>query len=334
MQPMRRILLFLLSPILLIVAAFSLLIGFSFYAGSNPATLLAIAADPATALAERVIYLLARLVLLPFQLVFIFLTFVGALWVFRRRERIGAWVLGEPVAERLTPIAGETLGALRPNRRRTLQQILASIIGVVGLIVALVLSLGQFIPRGELVVVITALTSSLTWGARLPIGDLLGGITNIFETNVSVGERIRYQQVNEKVEGVVEKTDLRFLAVRAESGELTTIPHGELRVFRNYSRGEQVGVYATFPIDSRDLGRAVTVLGDLAPESTAQVPLLTEPWQVMSADGRLGRVVDLSLYGRTTSGNEDDLQLALHALVRTRLDAAGIQLGGRTEATS
>jgi len=330
---MRRFLLLLASPLLLIVAVFSLLVGVSFYADSNPATFFVLTAAPSTVQAQRVLYLLARLVLLPFQVGFIVLAFGAALWVFRRRLRIGGWVLGEPVAGRLRrDEPDEPAGVLRPERRLTLQQIIGSILAVLALGAATVLSVGQFVPRADLAVVIAALTSGLTWGARLPIGDVLGGISNIFETNVSVGERIVYRQMSESVEGQVESMDLRFLNVRADSGEMTTIPHGELRVFRNFSRSDTNGVYATFPVYARDLDRAVALLSELAGESPALAQQLVEPWQVMSLDGRLGGVTGVTLFGRTTPGNEDELQLALHALVQVRFAAAGIPLAGKKEA--
>jgi small-conductance mechanosensitive channel len=332
---MRRFLLLLASPLLLTVALFSLLVGVSFYAESNPATFFVLTAAPETVQAQRVLYLVARAVLFPFQLGFIVLAFGAALWVFRRRLRIGGWVLGEPVAGRLRRYergddADEALPAvLRPERRLTLQQIIGSTLAVLALGVATVLSIGQFVPRADLAVVIAALTSGLTWGARLPIGDVLGGISNIFETNVSIGERIVYRQFAERVEGQVEDIDLRFLDVRADSGELTTIPHGELRIFRNFSRGDSSGVYATFPVHARDLNRAVALLTELADESPALATQLVEPWHVMSLDGRLGNVTDVTLFGRTTPGFEDDLQLALHALVQVRFAAEEIPLAGQ-----
>ena len=333
---MRRLLLLLASPLLLVVALSSLMVGVSFYAESNPATFFVLTAAPATVQAQRVLYLLARAVLFPFQLGFIVLAFGAALWVFRRRLRIGGWVLGEPVAGRLRrdEVGEEYPGVLRPERRLTLQQIIGSVLAVLALGAATVLSIGQFVPRADLAVVIAALTSGLTWGARLPIGDVLGGISNIFETNVSVGERIRYKQFAEQVEGQVEDVDLRFLNVRADSGELTSIPHGELRIFRNFSRGETSGVYATFPVRARDLNRAVALLTELAGESPVLTTQLVEPWHVMSLDGRLGGVTAVSLFGRTTPGNEDDLQLALHTIVQLRFAAAGIPLAGGKEAAA
>ena len=68
---MRRLLLLLASPLLLVVALSSLMVGVSFYAESNPATFFVLTAAPATVQAQRVLYLLARAVLFPFQLGFI-----------------------------------------------------------------------------------------------------------------------------------------------------------------------------------------------------------------------------------------------------------------------
>jgi small-conductance mechanosensitive channel len=39
------------------------------------------------------------------------------------------------------------------------------------------------------------------------------------------------------VEGVIERVYLRITQVRAPSGELITVPNGEIRLVRNYSRG-------------------------------------------------------------------------------------------------
>lgn len=325
----RRLLLLLLSPVWLILSLLSLLIGMAVFAGNNPAEILALAFYSGTAEEEQLALLLARFILLPFQLFFIALVTGAALWVFRRRTRFAGWVLGEPLAGRFTPheLATADLPALlQPGRRHTMRQILSSLIAIVVIFTAILLIMGQFIARADLAVVIAALTSSLAWGARLPIGDLLGGITNIFESNLAVGDRIRYKQLDRTVDGIVESVDLRFLSVRANTGELTSIPFGDLRVFRNFSRGDYIGVYAAFPIAATDLSRAVALLTDLAPRSMELVPYLVEPWQPMGLDGEMGAILDLFLFGKTTQALEDELQLAMHEVVHERFAAAGIKL--------
>ena len=319
---MRRLLLLLLSPLWLVLAALSLLIGLSFFADNNPALLLATAFYEGTVEQEQMVALALRIAMLPFQFFFIGLVIGGTLWIFRHRHRFAGWVLGEP------RVGGDRPVMLNPERRRTLQQIVASVIAVVAILLAAILILGQFILRTDLALVIAALTSSLAWGARLPIGDLLGGLSTLVEGNLAVGDRIEYRQFDRQVTGTVEKVELRYLSVRAQTGELTTIPFGELRIFRNYSRGEHIGVYAVFPIGAGDLVRAVSLLNDLAPESPALIPTLVAPWHPISLEGEIGAVVDLSVFGQCAQEDEDDLQLALHAVIRERFAAAGIQLCG------
>lgn len=328
----RRVLILLLSPIWLTIAIISLIVGSAAFSGTDPALLLAVAFHDGAAEWEPLAVLVARAVLLPFQLVFIVMVVGAAIWVFRRRARFAGWIIGDPLADRLTSadlLTGELPTVLQPERRRTLHQIFSSIVTGVTIFIALMLILGQFLNRGDLAVVVAALTSSLAWGARLPIGDLLGGLSNIFESNLAVGDYIRYKQLDKDVSGIVESVDLRFLSVRANNGELTSIPFGELRVFRNFSRGNHIGVYAAFPIAATDLERAVTLLTDLEPQSMTLVPHLVEPWHPISLEGEMGAVVDLHLFGKTTRDLEDELQLALHAVVHDRFAADGIRLAGK-----
>lgn len=328
----RRILILLLSPIWLTVALVSVLVGSAVFSGADPARLLAVAFYTGAAEWEALAVLAARALLLPFQLIFIMLVTGASLWVFRRRDRFGSWILGDPLAERLSStelMAGELPAVLLPGRRRTLQQIFSSLVAITAIFVALLLIMGQFINRADLAIVVAALTSSLAWGARLPIGDLLGGISNIFESNLAVGDRIRYKQLDREVLGVVESVDLRYLSVRANNGELTSIPFGDLRVFRNLSRGDYIGVYAAFPIAAPDLGRAVELLTELAPRSMALVPYLIEPWQPMSPEGEMGAILDLHLFGKTTPELDDELQQAMHAVVHEQFAVAGIRLRGK-----
>ncbi|MBP6785962.1 MAG: mechanosensitive ion channel family protein [Candidatus Promineofilum sp.] len=328
----RSLLIVMLAPVWVVLASISAVVGLAVFSGADPAAVLAPAFYSGGAEMEQLSVLLARVVLLPFQLIFIAMVGGAALWVFRRRGRIAGWVLGEPLAERLfarDQMPAEASAVLPAGRRHTMHQILSSVVALSAILLAALLIMGQFIGRADLAVVVAALTSSLAWGARLPVGDLLGGLGNMFESNLAVGDHIRYRQFDRSVDGLVESVDLRFLSVRARTGELTSIPFGELRIFRNYSRGQFLGVYIAVPIAAADLSRAVTLLNELAPHSVALVPYLMEPWQPMSLEGEMGAILDLYLFGKTTQEWEDELQLAMHTVVHERFAAAGIRLAGQ-----
>ena len=166
----------MLAPVWVVLATLSLVVGLATFSGADPAVVLAAASFRGEAEMEQLSVLVARVVLLPFHLIFIALVVGATLWVFRRRGRIAGWVLGEPLTDRLfarDQMSAEVSLVLPPGRRHTMHQILSSIVALSAILLAVLLSMGQFIARTDLAIVVAALTSSLAWGARLPIGDLL-----------------------------------------------------------------------------------------------------------------------------------------------------------------
>lgn len=333
----RRIVLLLLSPLLVVLAGLSISVGVAAFNGFElgAETMAALQGQPQEVF--QLTELLARCLILPFQLIFIGLVFAAATFVYRRRAQLAEWVLGYKVTQRIAEgfpedasynLAGMNelgLSQVRPGRRRAVHQIVASVIGIAALATAFVISLGQFVALTALAVVATALTSSLAWGGRLIVGDFLGGIGNIFENNYNVGDDVQLRLIDkQQVEGDVEAVNLRYASLRALTGELLTVPHGDIRIFRNYSRRSELGVYVTVPVASSDLPAAVAVLNQLATESPALIPHLLEPLQIVCQDGRLAESVELSLYGRKHAGDTRSLQLAIATEVRERFAAAGI----------
>lgn len=318
----RRLLTFVLAPFLLVLAAFSFILGVAVLANGSLDAAVGAELSASTDPEGRAVYLLVRLALLPCQLLFIALVTAAALWVIRRRNKIARWATGEPLADRLaTYDAADDNSPLTvaPARRDTLRQSVSSLVVILALATALLLSLGQFIPIADLAVVVTALTGSLSWGARLPISDLLGGISNLFEGNFSVGDHIRYNQLDKVVEGRVEAVDLRYAAIRADAGELITVPNGELRVFRNLSRGDSIGVYVTLPIPAERLPDAQTRLAAIPDALTPELADQVQDVQVLSRDGVLGPTVSITVFARTQRGRQQDLELDLYAWLRDYL---------------
>ncbi len=325
----RRILFLLLSPLLLAVFILATVIGFAYAGGNDPATAVSAAVDTSNPETVELIRYVTRCLLIPFQLIFMGIVIGGSLWLYRRRWRIAQSVLG-PLAEsaqthnsdeRFDPTHDDwdQLVTLAPQRRLTLTHFTASIIGIVAISIAVALVVGQFVSLTDLAIIVTALTSALAWGARLPVSDLLGGISNLVENNFNVGDRLSYRHFKLDVEGIVEQVNLRFTWLRSPSGELITIPFGEIRTMRNFSRSTFAGVYVSFPVPSDDLRVVIRDLEELAPQSPTLIPDLLEPWRIVSKDGILGPTVELSLYGRAPVGREEELQLAMHSLVWDRL---------------
>jgi len=206
------------------------------------------------------------------------------------------------------------------------QQLIGSIISLAAFSTAAVLSLAQFVRLSSLAVLITVITGGLAWGARTLIIDLLSGISNIFEDNFDVGDKVQFVYAGERIEGTIEKVTVRLAHLRAPSGELTIVPHGELRVLRNYSRGEFSGTSITLSIKGRDLPQAIAILQAVAPEAPNLLPDMLEPWQVLSREGALGEDTEITLISRAAHRRGANLRLQMMALAAARLEDAGIAL--------
>ena len=77
----RSLLIIMLAPVWVVLAALSLVVGLAAFSGVNPAAILATAFYSGGAEMEQLSILLARVVLLPFQFIFIALVAGAALWV-------------------------------------------------------------------------------------------------------------------------------------------------------------------------------------------------------------------------------------------------------------
>jgi len=211
---------------------------------------------------------------------------------------------------------------LRPERQSTLQGLIGNAIGAVAIITATLVSIAQFVRLDTVVWMVGLFSAAFGLGARPLISDMLTGIGLIFEDTFAVGEKVSILDV----EGVVEAVNLRTTWIRASTGELYTVPNGEIRIVRNYSRGRFSTVSVKLKIQASDLGRTVPFLTDLAREAVVLLPNLLEPWQVLSESGVMGQQTELTLLAKARFGRAAEMRPHLLTLVQERLSDAGISL--------
>ena len=123
---------------------------------------------------------------------------------------------------------------LREERRRTLQDLFASMVSFTAFLGAIIFSLALFVDADTLVWLVGLFSAGIGFGARPLISDWLTGIGFIFEDTFGIGEKVEIMGV----EGVIEQINLRTTTLRAPNGELYVIPNGEIRVIRNFSRAQ------------------------------------------------------------------------------------------------
>ncbi|MEQ8673880.1 MAG: mechanosensitive ion channel [Aggregatilineales bacterium] len=239
-----------------------------------------------------------------------------------------AWIV-HMVAKRVTPhfvgLSGYAPENLRPREERqlTLNELLSSAISFLAFLIAFILTLGLFIDTTTLVWMIGLFSAAFGLGARPLISDYLTGATFIFDDQFDIGEKVEILGV----EGVIEKISLRTVTLRSPTGELYTIPNGEVRVVRNFSRGRFSPADITIKLETVDLNRAIPLLEALGVEAVELLPNLLEPWHVINTSGAMGQHAEITLLTKARFGKAAEMRPRLLALIQERLIQQEISIG-------
>jgi small-conductance mechanosensitive channel len=256
------------------------------------------------------------------QLLLIALFFFLAWLVYRLSPRLARQILS---VSRLA----SSPRPLRLERRRTLLGLISAAITFLALAAAILFSLSLFVDGTTVIWVIGLFSAAFGLGARPVVSDFLSGVSFIFEDTFDVGDKVQLPGLaGGDVEGIVEAVRLRTTTIRATSGEPFTVPNGEIRVVRNFSRGRFSTTNVTIRIAAADLGETIPLLEALGQEAVALLPNLLEPWQVISKSGELGQVTELTLLAKARFGQAGEMRPRLLKLVHDRLNEAGIELAG------
>lgn len=210
----------------------------------------------------------------------------------------------------------------RPERLRTLRGLLASAISFLALIIATLVSLGQFVAADTLIWIVGLFSAAFGLGARPLVNDFLSGISFIFEDTYDVGDKVQILDI----EGTVERVYLRTTWLRATNGELFIVPNGEVRVVRNFSRSEFSASRVTLKLPATDLEKALALLHDLSEEVVTVLPDLLARWQIISETGTIGQHTELTVLFKARFGKGADLRPRLLAYLQKEFDKAGIEL--------
>ncbi len=129
-----------------------------------------------------------------------------------------------------------------------------------------------------------------------------------------------------RVEGTIETVNVRNTLVRAPTGELFTVPNGEIGVVRNFTRANLSATKLKLNVPSEELGHALDLLEALGRESANLLPDLRDPWQVISTSDTMGAYTEITLVANTSFAQAATLKLRMIDLIFARLRAAGINL--------
>lgn len=248
---------------------------------------------------------------LPFVVAYVIALLSGFLG--RRFARLGTMTLrnGKPALE----------------RRKTVEALASSAISLLAFVLAAVFVLSRYVAPDTLIWVVGLFSAAFGFAARPVVSDWMAGLSFIFRDTFDVGDKVEFMIMGASVpiEGVIERINVSDCVLRAPTGETFTVPNGEIRVVRNFTRGAFSGVRLKLLVPVADLARALPTLEALAEEAPALLPDLLEPWRLIATDTPVGDKAELMLIARSRHGEGAQLKLDILALLQARLTEAGIK---------
>ena len=220
-----------------------------------------------------------------------------------------AW-LASYLVGRLLPRLIFALGPRRwresfsPRRLVTLRDLIASFVRASAYLIALLVIFQMFVNATVILAVVSLFSLAVSMSARPLVSDVFTGITLLFEDQFAVGEKVELSGVmgTEGVMGTVERVGLRTTNIRADSGELFIVPNGDVRVVRNFSRGEFSLASITVSVRADRVREALTLLQAVGRQAHSEIADIIEEPMVMSETGTLAAETTLTLKVKTRLG--------------------------------
>jgi small conductance mechanosensitive channel len=175
----------------------------------------------------------------------------------------GAWRLVRLIARRIVQAVDDGDASTlteREQRGQTIAQLLRSVGRVVITLVALLITLNQFVDIGPLLAGAGILGLAFSFGAQSLVKDIITGFFYLLEGQFAVGDVI---EVSGK-SGVVERMTLRVVMLRDSAGSVHIIPNGQIAVVTNMTRQWSRAVVDVGIAYGTDPDRAIEIFRDEA----------------------------------------------------------------------
>jgi small conductance mechanosensitive channel len=261
-------------------------------------------------------YLTAALIVLALLALAAFVAF--------NSQRIARWMVGfGRVVPRFANDSAE--------RRQTLIRLYASVISTAAIVLVLLGILRLFVDSAQIIWIIGLFSAAFGLGARGLVADIVAGATYIFRNTFSIGEKVEFTVAGNKVEGRVEDVNLRSTLVRALTGELFTVPNGEISIIRNFSRSIYSGTVIKLNIPTAQLATALEALSALGKRAPELVPELIAPWQLLVTNENVGATTEVTLSAQFEFGKAAPLKGRLISAIDTELLKVGVRLDPAAE---
>lgn len=243
--------------------------------------------------------------------------FVAAWLIATQSQRLARWIV------RIRKMAADK-ATWTEEHRQTLVGLISSMIKVFAFVLAVLATLRLFVEINTLIWVIGLFSAGFGIGARAIVADVLAGISFIFRNTFTIGDKVVLLIGANAIEGVIEAVNVSSTQVRAPTGELFTVPNGEISVVRNFMRSEFSGTRLRFEVPTADIRRTLDLLDALGKEAVDLLPNIREPWSTLVVDEHIGATTEITLIAKARFGQGAVLKRNMVCLIDERLRQASI----------
>lgn len=235
-------------------------------------------------------------------------------------QRIAGWIV-----RAVRSVPGRD--SLTEDRQATLKRLYASLVTAAAILLVLIGVLRVFVEPSQIIWIIGLFSAGFGLGARVLVADLIAGTTYIFSNTYAIGEKVEFTAGANKVDGVVEDVNMRSTLLRARTGELFTIPNGEIGVIRNFTRAPFSGAQIAVPVPTPQLDLAVRTLQAEGERAFQEVDEQIEPWTILVVGESIGRETLVTVQGKFQFGQAAAQKVAMAQRIHDCLGDAGIEPG-------
>jgi small-conductance mechanosensitive channel len=275
-------------------------------------------------LAPEFIERLARLFQVDVEFISRKLLSVAVIWVL-------AWLgmqLVKLIARRIIAAVDDgddSTMSLAEKRGHTVAQLLRSVGRVMLFVLALLLTLNQFMDIAPLLAGAGILGLAFSFGAQSLVKDVITGFFLLVDNSIAVGDVVEVAGKS----GSVERVNLRVVHLRGLDGSVHIIPNGQINVVSNMTRGWSRAVVDVGVAYETDIDHALEIIRDEVsrmaadPQWTSRLDGTPEV-QGVQALGDHG--VTLRVLLRTLPGRQWEVGREFRRRIKDRFDREKIEI--------
>jgi small-conductance mechanosensitive channel len=209
------------------------------------------------------------------------------------------------------------------RRSNTIGKLVHNLISYTVNFIAIMLILDQIgLNLGPLLAGAGVVGLAVGFGAQNLVRDVITGFFIIFEDQFAVGDVIQI----DNFKGTVEQIGIRITRLKSWTGEVHIIPNGNIKQVTNFSVNNSLAVIDIPVAYETDIDRVLEVLKEITlHEYENNDKIVAEP-QVLGVQTLSNSELLFRIIAECKPNMQGDVMRSLHAEIKKRLDAEGVEI--------